>query len=38
MNPLALCGVRLASIVAYGCMLQMIIDTMTAVYEDHIHM
>ena len=29
MNPLALCGVRLASIVAYGCMLQMIIDTMT---------
>ena len=29
MNPLALCGVRLASIVAYGCMLQMVIDTMT---------
>ena len=29
MNPLALCGVKLASIVAYGCMLQMVIDTMT---------
>ena len=38
MNPLALCGVRLASIVAYGCMLQMIIDTVTAVSENHIHM